>query len=64
MSEIPEIGRFQISSCGTESTSTIAVLDTATGQVWVRQIFNGMGGDKALLKPENLGKPLWALPPR
>ncbi|OHT88009.1 hypothetical protein [Mycobacteroides saopaulense] len=64
MSEIPEIGRFQISSCGTDATSTIAVLDTATGQVWVRQIFNGVGGDKALLKPENLGKPLWALPPR
>jgi hypothetical protein len=56
------IGRYQITSSGTGSTTTIAVLDTATGSVWVRQIFSGMGGDKALLKAENQGSPLWAIP--
>ena len=55
------IGRYQITSCAADSTTTIAVLDTATGSVWVRQLFTGMGGDKALLKAENQGSPLWAI---
>jgi hypothetical protein len=57
-----EIGRYQVAACGTDSTSTIAVIDTVTGRLWVRQIFSGIGGDKALLKEENQGRPLWDVP--
>lgn len=57
-----QIGRYQITACGTDQTSTIAVIDTITGRVWVRQIFTGIGGDKALLKEVNRGRPLWEIP--
>jgi hypothetical protein len=63
--ETSQIGRYQITSWGQGSVAgVIAVLDTATGRVWVREISGGIGGDKALLKAENQGSPLWAIPHR
>jgi hypothetical protein len=58
----PEIGRYQVAACAAEHLSTIAVVDTATGRLWVRQVSNGIGGDKALLKRENQGRPMWDVP--
>ncbi len=57
-----EIGRYQLAASATASTATIAVIDTVSGRLWVRQIFTGIGGDKALLKEENYGRPLWDVP--
>lgn len=62
--EQPQIGRFQVAVGATDSMTTIAVIDTVTGRLWVREVFNGIGGDKALLKEENYGRPLWDVPKR
>lgn len=56
------IGRFQIAACGTENTTTIAVLDTVTGRVWVGE--TPWRSKLPVLKPEYNGRPLWELPRR
>jgi hypothetical protein len=57
-----QIRRYQISSAATDSTLFITVLDTITGEVWVRSHFEGLGGSKQLLKQENQGKKIWEIP--
>ena len=51
-----QIRRYQITSAATDITLFITVLDTITGEVWVRSYFTGLGGSKQLLKQQNQGK--------
>lgn len=57
------IGRFQIAACGTENTTTIAVLDTVTGRVWIADA-PYWRRKLPVLTPESNGRPLWELPRR
>ena len=57
-----KIGRYQISSAATEQSFLVTVLDTATGKIWTRTLFRGIGGEKQLIKTENQGKKIWDIP--
>ena len=55
-----QIGRYQIASSATDSDHVLAVLDTATGEVWVKRIYvHAVRGDHRLLDTENQGKAFW-----
>jgi hypothetical protein len=54
-------GRFQMATSAAEGFQIVAVLDTATGKLWVKEVLRGIGGDKSLLKAENQGKCIWEM---
>jgi hypothetical protein len=54
-----KIGRYQIVSSGGDSNHILAVLDTVTGRVWVKEISLKFRENRELLKEENQVRTFW-----